>query len=211
MTNTFTHFTKNGDKTITFEREGKYVVFLDNVSGVFKFEIKASGVDLDIFGIYVGDNNIEYDLHTIQHHQAPNSTSNLLIKSVLNDESHLNYHGLIRIDENCNGSHAYQKNQNLILSDKAVVKSEPDLEILSNEVFCTHGSTTGKPNEEQLYYLQTRGLSLQTAQEIYVKGFLDEVREKVGNQVVRQKMRKQMIDVCNRNSSPVKGSTRSDS
>jgi Fe-S cluster assembly protein SufD len=91
------------------------------------------------------------------------------------------------------------------------VKSVPDLEILSNEVFCTHGSTTGKPNEEQLYYLQTRGLSLQTAQEVYVKGFLDEVREKVGNQEVRQKMRKQMIDVCNRNSSPVKGSTRSDS
>ena len=179
MQNTFTHIAKGGDRTFSFEREGKYIVFLDNVTGVFKFEIKASGVDLDIFGIYVGNNNIEYDLHTIQHHQAPNSTSNLLIKSVLNDESHLNYHGLIRIDENCNGSHAYQKNQNLILSHKAVVKSEPDLEILSNEVFCTHGSTTGKPNKEQLYYLQTRGLSPKTAQEIYVKGFLDEVREKI--------------------------------
>ena len=179
ISKSLTHLQKGGDRTFSFEREGKYVVFLDNVSGVFKFEIKASGVDLDIFGIYVGDNNIEYDLHTIQHHQAPNSTSNLLIKSVLNDESHFNYHGLIRIDENCNGSHAYQKNQNLIVSDKAVVKSEPDLEILSNEVFCTHGSTTGKPNEEQLYYLQTRGLSLKTAQEIYVKGFLDDVKERV--------------------------------
>ena len=176
-----THVQTRGDRTFSFEREGEYVVYLDNASGVFNFEIKASGVYLDIFGIYVGNNNIKINLHTIQHHQAPNSTSNLLIKSVIRDESHFYYHGLIRIDENCNGSHAYQKNQNLVLSNKAVVKSEPDLEILSNEVFCTHGSTTGKPNDEQLYYLQTRGLSPKNAREIYVKGFLDEVREKVNS------------------------------
>lgn len=172
----------DGDKTISFEREGQYIVFLDNASGTFTFEIQASGVDLNIYGKYVGHHTILHNLHTIQHHQAPNSTSNLLIKSVLYDKSHFHYHGLIRIDENCNGSHAYQKNQNLILSEKAVVKSEPDLEILSNEVFCTHGSTTGKPNEEQLYYLQTRGLSPGIAQEIYVQGFLDEVREKATSQ-----------------------------
>lgn len=179
ISKSFTHIKTGGDRTFSFEREGKYVVFLDSASGVFTFEIKASGVDLNIIGIYEGHNSDMYNLHTIQHHKAPNSTSNLLIKSVLNDESHFNYHGLIRIDEDCNGSHAYQKNQNLILSDKAVVKSEPDLEILSNEVFCTHGSTTGKPNEEQLYYLQTRGLSPKNAREIFVKGFLDEVREKM--------------------------------
>jgi Fe-S cluster assembly protein SufD len=75
------------------------------------------------------------------------------------------------------------------------VKSEPDLEILSNEVFCTHGSTTGKPNEEQLYYLQTRGLSLQTAQEVYVKGFLDEVREKVNSQQPMAKSEQRMATI----------------
>lgn len=171
---------KNGDRTFSFEREGEYVVFLDDVSGEFTFEIKASGVDLNIFGTYVGRGTKLYNLHTIQHHRAPNSTSNLLIKSVLRDQSKFHYHGLIRIDENCNGSHAYQRNQNLILSDQVTVKSEPDLEILSNEVFCTHGSTTGKPNPEQLYYLQTRGLSPKIAQNAYVQGFLAEVREKAG-------------------------------
>jgi len=179
ISKSFTHIQTSGDRTFLFEREGKYVVFLDNVSGVFSFEIAASGVELDIFGIYTGDKRARNNLHTIQHHKAPNSTSNLLIKSVLCDEAHFNYHGLIRIDANCNGSHAYQKNQNLILSSKAVVKSEPDLEILSNEVFCTHGSTTGKPNDEQMYYLQTRGLPLKKAQEVYVRGFLDEVRERI--------------------------------
>lgn len=162
-----------------FKRRGEYVVFLDNVSGEFSFEILASGVHLNIFGIYVGKQKNKFNLHTIQHHAAPNSTSNLLIKSVLYGESGFNYHGLIRIDADCNGSHAYQKNQNLILSNKAQVLSEPDLEILSNEVFCTHGSTTGKPSPDQLYYLQTRGLSPKIAQETYVNGFLDDVRGRI--------------------------------
>ena len=179
ISKTLTHIETGGDRTFSLEREGRYTVFLDNVSGIFNFKILASGVDLKIFGIYEGIDRIEYNVHTIQHHQAPNSTSNLLIKSVLNDESHFNYHGLIRIDADCNGSHAYQKNQNLILSDKVIVRSEPDLEIVSNEVFCTHGSTTGRPNTEQLYYLRTRGLSQKQAQKIYVNGFLDEVRDKI--------------------------------
>ncbi len=185
ISKSLTHIQTSGDRTFLFEREGKYVVFLDNVSGKFVFEVEASGVHLDIFGVYTGEGDAQYRLDTIQHHRAPNSTSNLLIKSVLRDASELQYHGLIRIEANCNGSHAYQKNQNLILSDKVVVKSEPDLEILSNEVFCTHGSTTGKPNKEQLYYLQTRGLSANTALDLYVKGFLDEVRERVGAQAFR--------------------------
>ncbi|MBP6993718.1 SufD family Fe-S cluster assembly protein [Candidatus Woesebacteria bacterium] len=175
------HITKSGNKKIHIEAEGAYVVFLDNVSGIFTFEILASGVHIDIYGVYVGKQKDTYNLHTIQHHKAPNSTSNLLIKSVLYGESKFNYHGLIRIDANCNGSHAYQKNQNLILSNKAQVLSEPDLEILSNEVFCTHGSTTGKPSSDQMYYLQTRGLSPELAQETYVNGFLEDVTEKISS------------------------------
>lgn len=185
MKSKITHIQTSGDRTFSFEREGKYMVFLDNVSGMYTFEIMASGVHLDIVGLYTGHGEAQFFLHTTQHHQAPNSTSNLLIKSVLRDMSQLLYHGLIRIEANCNGSHAYQKNQNLVLSDKAIVKSEPDLEILSNEVFCTHGSTTGKPNSEQLYYLQTRGLSAKNALDLYVEGFLHEVREMVGAQAFR--------------------------
>lgn len=173
------HITRDGDQTLTFEREGGYVVFLDNVSGIFTFEIVASGVDLSIYGVYRGTGDTQYTLRTIQHHKAPDSVSNLLIKSILYDDSHFSYHGLVRIDQHCNGSHAYQKNQNLLLSPSATVDSRPDLEILSHEVFCTHGSSTGRPDDRTLYYLESRGISKTRSLRLYVDGFLDEVYAKV--------------------------------
>lgn len=175
----FTHITTHGDNTFVFSKAGKFVVFLDNVSGRFTFELSAPDVDVQIFGAYQGRDNKVYSLSTIQHHKSPNTTSNLLVKGVFEDESQFNNKGLIRIEKDCNGSHAYQKNQNLVLSDKVHVKSEPDLEILSNEVFCTHGSTTGGPNEESLYYLMTRGLPYLKSRDLYVQGFLKEVHVKI--------------------------------
>lgn len=180
-----THITKSQDKSFSYEQEGVYVVMLDNVSGTFAFNIKASGVKLSIFGLYTGTSNQLFQVHTIQHHHAPSATSNLLIKSVLYGKSQFNYQGLIRIEQHCNGSHAYQKNQNLLMSSESKVTSEPNLEILSHEVFCTHGSTTGKPDSNQLHYLHSRGLSYTDAEKLYVEGFLQEVKD--GIQTVLQK------------------------
>ena len=166
---------KDGDRKLSFDKEGNYVVVLDNVSGEFRFEIEVANVDLRILGIYKGVKNDVYTVHTVQHHKAPNSSSDLLIKGVFDDDSAFNYRGLVRIESCCNGSHAYQKNQNLILSSKARVTSEPDLEILSPDVFCTHGSTTGGINKEVLYYMQSRGLKIIDAKKAYVEGFLHDV------------------------------------
>lgn len=171
------HINKNGNRKLLFSKSDIYVVVLDNVSGEFKFEITAENVDLKIFGIYKGIKNNVYSIKTIQHHKAPNSRSDLLIKGVFDDESTFNYHGLVRIDKNCNGSHAYQKNQNLLLSSRAKVTSEPDLEILSPDVFCTHGSTTGGVNKDSIYYMQSRGISQVEAKKAYVTGFLSNVLE----------------------------------
>lgn len=179
ITPSFIHIREAGDRTITFDHEGRYVVYLDGVSGEYSFDIVASGVDLQIFGAYRGSGDTRYTLHTLQRHQAPNAVSNLLIKSVLTETSHFDYHGLIRIEADCNGSHAYQRNQNLILSPYATVESKPDLEILSHEVFCTHGSSTGRPDRDKLYYLQSRGITMDEARELYINGFLDEVYVKV--------------------------------
>lgn len=173
------HIANDGDRTFTYTTSGKYVVFLDNVSGVFRFEIEAPHVDLHILGAYIGKGDSRENLHTVQHHKCPQSNSNLLVKGVFEDASHFNYRGLIRIDKNCNGSHAYQKNQNLVLSDKVTVTSEPDLEILSNDVFCTHGSTTGGPNAEVLYYLQARGVFHDQAIGLIKDGFLQDVYESI--------------------------------
>jgi Fe-S cluster assembly protein SufD len=106
-----------------------------------------------MFGLFEGKSQDDFQIETVQHHLAQGSTSNLLIKGVFAESSRFDYSGLIRIEKEGQQSHAYQKNQNLLLSPDSFVQSKPFLEILANDVFCTHGSTTGKLNEEQIFYI----------------------------------------------------------
>lgn len=164
---------------LEFNIPGDYTVFLHNLSGEFDFKIKASGVNLDILGLFVGKKSDKFELKTNQFHDAPNSISNLLIKGVFDDESKFLYQGLIKIEKTGQKSHAYQKNKNLILSSGVYVDSRPFLEILANDVFCTHGSTTGKINEESLFYLKSRGIEKKNAEQLYVSGFIQEIADKI--------------------------------
>lgn len=160
---------------LVFNKKGDYLVFFKNVSGELEFIIDAEKVNLEIYGLFIGNDKNSFRLKTFQHHLRPNSQSNLLIKGVFYDQSRFFYNGLIRIEKNAQHSHAYQKNQNLILSDKVFVQSEPKLEILANNVFCTHGSTTGFIDENSINYLRIRGLSLKKAQKLLVDGFINEI------------------------------------
>ena len=164
---------------LTFNKPGDYTVFFQNLSGEFDFKIISSGVNLDIFGLFIGKKSDNFELKTNQYHIAPGSTSNLLIKGVFDDNSKFIYQGLIKIEKSGQKSHAYQKNKNLILSPGVFVDSRPFLEILANDVFCTHGSTTGKINEESLFYLKSRGLNQSKAEKLYVSGFIQEITDKI--------------------------------
>lgn len=171
----------NKEKTskISLTKPGKYVAFMKNTSGEFVFDLETEGIDLEIYGLFQGKSADDYRVHTVQHHVAPHSTSNLLIKGVFDDESKFHYTGLVKIDKDAQGSHAYQKNQNLIMSPNVFVESEPFLEIEANEVFCTHGSTTGKLNEGDLYYVMSRGIRRKQAERMLVDGFLNEIELKL--------------------------------
>lgn len=177
---TFIDLNKTDKKRIVLRIPGKYIAFFYNLSGTFSFELNAKGIDLDIYGLYVGRGDDTFTVETIQRHNAPDTTSNLLIKGVFDERSKFHYRGLIRIEKKGQTSHAYQKNQNLILSRDAFVESEPYLEILANDVFCTHGSTTGKLSEQDLYYLRTRGISSTEGQKLLVKGFVGDVLDRIG-------------------------------
>lgn len=167
----------------SFTKPGKYVAFMHNLSGEVVFNLNAPGVDLQIYGLYTGHGNEIFKINTVQRHNAPESTSNLLIKGVFDDESKFHYQGLIKIEKKGQRSKAYQKNQNLILSPKVFVESEPFLEILANDVFCTHGSTTGKLNQDEVYYLKTRGIEQKKAEKLLVDGFINEILDKVKDYV----------------------------
>jgi len=175
----FLNLNQTKQSRLTFDKHGDYTVFFYNLSGEFDFNIKSSGVNLDIFGLFVGKKSDNFELKTNQYHIAPGSTSNLLIKGVFDDNSKFIYQGLIKIEKSGQKSHAYQKNKNLILSPGVYVDSRPFLEILANDVFCTHGSTTGKINEESLFYLKSRGLNQSKAEKLYVSGFIQEITDKI--------------------------------
>jgi len=121
----------------------------------------------------------KYKINTEQIHVSPNSFSDLSLLSVARDSSQLLFSGLIKIEKNAQKSHAYQKNQNLILSNDAFVSSFPTLEILADDVFCTHGSTSGPISQDQLQYLQMRGLTNASAKKLAIEGFKNQVYEKL--------------------------------
>jgi len=148
--------------------------------------LSGDGASADIFGIVLGNESHVIKINTLQDHQAPHTTSNLLIKSVLAGRSQLKYEGFIKVRKDAQLTNAYQRNENLMLSPEAKAESKPALEILANDVRCTHSATIGKVDPEQLFYLQSRGISVKKATQLIVEGFFDVILSKIQDQKLRQ-------------------------
>ncbi len=138
----------------------------------------------DMLAVSVAEGEQEFDQRTLQDHQQPNTASDLLYKNSLADKARTIFAGLIRVEPHAHKTDAYQKVRNLLLSDDAEANSMPGLEILADEVRCTHGATSGQIDEEELYYMLSRGLTRQLAQQLIVFGFLNEVIERVDNDAI---------------------------
>ena len=145
--------------------------------------------DVQMLGLYFASGDQHFDMRTLQDHAAPRSTSDLLYKGALRDRSHTVYSGLIRVEPQAEKTDAYQANRNLVLSDHAKADSKPELEILNNDVRCTHGSTVGQVDDEQLFYLESRGISHDDAQRLIVEGFFEDVINRVRVEAVRDVLR----------------------
>ena len=169
------------NKKLIFDKAGDYIVFLNNSDGIYDFVINNENINLNIFGIYMGKKNESFKLSTKQIHKKPNSQSNLFIKGVFNDKSYFKFKGLIRVEKDAKKTNAFQKNQNLNLSDNAVVEAKPDLEILTDDVFCTHAATTSNLNKESINYLNSRSLDFEKSKKLLVYGFINEVVDKIKN------------------------------
>jgi Fe-S cluster assembly protein SufD len=133
------------------------------------------GASGDLSSVYFGDGDQMLDLRTFQEHAAPDTTSNLLFKGGVADRSHSVYTGLIRIRPDARGTNAFQTNRNLKLSEHAWAESVPNLEIENNDVHCSHASTVGPVDEDQRFYLESRGVPTAVAERLIVGGFFDEV------------------------------------
>jgi len=147
-----------------------------------------AGSTARISGLIIGDGKQHFDFQSLQDHFAPNCMSDLLVKGALRDEAVSVYSGLIKIRKDAQHSDAYQANRSLILSPKAKADSIPKLEIEANDVRCTHGATMGQVDADQLFYLQSRGFSLEEAQNTLVHGFFQPVIDRVALDQVRQQI-----------------------
>jgi len=141
--------------------------------------LEGPGGSSEMLGVLFGHNSQHFDLHTLQEHRAPHTHSDLLYKNAVKDRSRSVFSGMIRVHQGAQKTNAFQANRNLILSAGAKADSIPNLEIMANDLRCTHGSATSRLNEEHLFYLMSRGLRRVDAVRMVVEGFFAELFDRV--------------------------------
>jgi len=151
-----------------------------------KGNLNGEGADFSYHSLFLGHDQQLFDQRTLQHHTAPHCRSNLLCKNALFGESRSVFSGLIKVDEAAQHTDAYQTNRNLLLNSSAEANSLPGLEILANEVKCSHGATTSRIDEQELYYLQSRGIPRNTAERMISLGFLSEVIQSIASDSTKE-------------------------
>ena len=147
--------------------------------------LKGEGSFSEMLGLYFADADQHFAQRTLQSHNAPHATSDLLYKGAVKEKARSEYSGLIKVLPGAQGTDAYQANRNLELSEGAIARSIPQLEIEANEVRCTHGATVSPVEEEHLFYLMSRGIDRVTAQKLVVFGFFGDVLDRIRLDEVR--------------------------
>ena len=151
------------------------------------------GARSDLLAVAVATSEQEFDARTLQDHISPHTASDLLYKNALDDRARCTFGGLIRVEPHAHFTDAYQKVRNLLLSDDSEANSMPGLEILADNVRCTHGATSGQINEEEMFYLRSRGIPVPVAQRLIVTGFLNEVIQRLDQPAIADYLN-QLID-----------------
>ncbi|MDQ2866931.1 MAG: Fe-S cluster assembly protein SufD [Verrucomicrobiota bacterium] len=151
------------------------------------------GARSDLLAVSVAHREQEFDARTLQDHAAPHTNSDLLYKNALSDRARSTFGGLIRVEPHAHFTDAYQKVRNLLLSDDAEANSMPGLEILADNVKCSHGATSGQVNEEEMFYLLARGIPAVVARQLMVAGFLDEVITRLGDDTISEHLRNLIV------------------
>jgi Fe-S cluster assembly protein SufD len=173
------------------ERDGE----LDWVAGGFgskkgkvwiQNDLAGPGATSRVTGAYFADRAQHLDYDTFQEHMAPSTTSDFAFKGALRDTARAVWRGMIRVEKDAQKTNAYQENRNLMLSPTAHADSIPGLEILANDVRCTHGATLGQVDLEQLFYLMSRGLSRGEAERLIVRGFFTDLLDRIELAPVRE-------------------------
>jgi Fe-S cluster assembly protein SufD len=154
-----------------------------------EIDLDGDGAEGKMSGFYFGDGEQHLDHDTQQNHNAPHTTSDLLFKGALRGQSRSVWQGMIYVAPGAQKANGYQANRNLVLSRGARADSIPGLEILADDVRCTHGATVGQLDEEQIFYVLSRGVPRPEAEKVVVDGFFDPVLQRIPFAGVRDRLK----------------------
>jgi Fe-S cluster assembly protein SufD len=138
-----------------------------------------NGSSSEVVGLYFGEGDQTLDYRVVIDHEGKNTTSDVFLKGAVEDDAQSVFTGLLRIEKDATRTSTFETNRNLVLSENAKAQSVPNLEILCNDVICGHASSVGPLEREHLYYLQSRGLTRERAERLLIKGFFQEVIDRL--------------------------------
>jgi Fe-S cluster assembly protein SufD len=141
--------------------------------------LAGDGASSEVVGLYFGEGSQTLDYRLVVDHQGKNTTSDVFLKGAVEDDAQSVFTGLLRIEKDAIRTSTFETNRNLVLSENAKAQSVPNLEILCNDVICGHASSVGPLGGEHLYYLQSRGLSRVRAERLLIRGFFQEVIDRL--------------------------------
>ena len=178
---------------IVLERDARADVVIavlpgSSIDAGIDVELVGEGAEANLYGAYVCGSDEKVKITVDMHHRKPHCMSRQLFKGIASGESKVDFYGKIIVAQDAQRTEAYQENHNLLLSDKAKVDTKPQLEIYADDVKCSHGATIGRLNEEEQFYMRSRGISLEDAKVLQMISFIAPVLENVKDEAQREEL-----------------------
>ena len=180
-------------QNIVVEKESSETVIVVVMPGVsvdlrFDVELVGEGAEANIYGAYICAGQERVKIAVDMHHKVAHCASRQLFKGIAGGSSKVDFYGKIIVAKDAQRTEAYQENHNLLLSDGAQVDTKPQLEIYADDVKCSHGATIGRLNEEEQFYMRSRGITLEDAKVLQMISFVAPVLEKIEDAVEREEI-----------------------
>lgn len=170
----------------------------DFVRNNLSIHLDSEELESHMYGLYLSGGKQLIDNHSEVHHKKPHGESNQLYKGVLLDNSRAVFNGKIFVYEDAQKTNAFQQSNNILFSDKATINAKPQLEIFADDVKCSHGTTIGQLDMEAIFYLQSRGIGLESARNLMVNAFVFDVTQKIANPTLRVYLEKEINKVMSK-------------
>ena len=155
-------------------------------------ELQGARTQANIYGVYVCGADERVKIAVDMHHKVPYCNSRQLFKGIAGGKSRVDFYGKIIVAQDAQRTEAYQENHNILLSDDARVDTKPQLEIYADDVKCSHGATIGRLNEEEQFYMRSRGITLEDARVLQMISFLAPVLESIPDEAKREEISLQL-------------------